>query len=196
MKIAVGLTITSSIQLLGSWGNKHEDLIQKIFKGALLPGSLETEKKNKILSSDFHRMLSYQDDNLFYSSPYSVGIENMNQNWHNAQLAWHLLGFYVDCTNNSEKDAEDYKEQREHRGEDKGRGPDHRRAQHQEMDDQGKDNGHNRDQKDILNDLDSNDDDNDVQNGAQRCIRKTMYAVVSLLSKGNRLNSFFLLVLS
>jgi hypothetical protein len=126
-------------------------------------------------------MLRYQGDNVFYSSPYSVGIENMNQNWHNAQLAWHLLGFYVDCTNYSEKDAEDYKEQREHREEGKGRGPERRRAQHQEMDDLGKDNGHDRDQKDILDESDGNDNDNDVQNGAQRCIRKTMYAVVSLL---------------
>lgn len=182
MKLALGLSITVSLQWLTSFGNMHEDHIPKRPK-LVLPG--------KVKSSDFHRMLRFQDVNVFYSSPYSVGIEDMNQNWHNAQLAWHLLGFYVDCAYYSDDDAEDYNGQREHRENGKRHNPDHRRAQRHERDDLSQDNGHENGLKNNLYDSDRNTDGKNVQKGATRCIRKTMYAVVSVLCKGPWLNSIF-----
>lgn len=43
------------------------------------------------------RMLSSQESNDFYTSSYSLGMEDMNKDWDDSQMAWHLLGFYVDC---------------------------------------------------------------------------------------------------
>jgi hypothetical protein len=49
------------------------------------------------------RMLSStQQSTDFYSSGYSLGLEDMNKDWDDAQMAWHLLGFYVDCSSKNE----------------------------------------------------------------------------------------------
>ena len=40
------------------------------------------------------------------TSPYSVGVKDMNQNWKSEQLAWHLLGFYIDCNATATDDGE------------------------------------------------------------------------------------------
>lgn len=41
------------------------------------------------------------------TSPFVVGYENINQDWHNEQLAWHLLGFYIDCGYSEEEHREE-----------------------------------------------------------------------------------------
>lgn len=93
-----------------------------------------------------------------------------------------MLGFYVDCAYYSDDDAEDYNEQRDHRENDKGHNSEHRQAQHQERDGLSRDDGHENEQKNNLYDSDHNDG-NYLPKGAPRCIRKTMYAVVSVLCK-------------
>ncbi len=45
---------------------------------------------------------STQQSTDFYSSGYSLGLEDMNKDWDDAQMAWHLLGFYVDCSSKNE----------------------------------------------------------------------------------------------
>jgi hypothetical protein len=128
-----------------------------------------------------HRMLKYQDDSTFYSSPYSVGIEDMNQDWHNAQMAWRLLGFYVDCNYNSDSGVGGYQEKDMDQKKEKGHDREHRRMQHQEKDDREKDDGPDRDHKDGHNEANHNDYSDDEGRSAKPCMRKTMYAVVSIM---------------
>lgn len=41
------------------------------------------------------------------TSPYVVGYEDINQDWESEQLAWHLLGFYIDCDSQEEDHHEE-----------------------------------------------------------------------------------------
>jgi hypothetical protein len=127
------------------------------------------------------RILKQQGNTTFYSSPYSIGMEDMNKNWRNVQMAWHLLGFYIDCTYNSDYESDNYqkrvlhdehqqKEGQEHTKEEK----DHRDDHHEEE--------HKADHK----------EDNE-EDGNKNCTRKVMYAVVCMF-KGTQkvLSAIFL----
>ena len=41
---------------------------------------------------------------VFDTSPYALGMEDYNQDWDTEQLAWHLLGFYIDCNDDGGDD--------------------------------------------------------------------------------------------
>jgi hypothetical protein len=82
------------------------------------------------------------------SSPYAVGMENINQGWGNEQLAWHLLGFYIDCNSEGDDEEEDH-EHEGHEEEEEPQGDGNRRL----------------------------NNDNDGSSGKTVCKRKVMYAV-------------------
>ena len=48
------------------------------------------------------------------TSPYVVGYEDINQDWDSEQLAWHLLGFYIDCDSQEDDRNENNNKEEDH----------------------------------------------------------------------------------
>jgi hypothetical protein len=70
------------------------------FKSVLDPAN-ENAQMIRAKNVAIDRMLSSTHKSTdFYSSSYSLGLEDMNKDWDDSQMAWHLLGFYVDCSKN------------------------------------------------------------------------------------------------
>lgn len=70
------------------------------FKSVLDPAN-ENAQMIRAKNVAIDRMLSSTEKSTdFYSSGYSLGLEDMNKDWDDSQMAWHLLGFYVDCSKN------------------------------------------------------------------------------------------------
>lgn len=129
MKISNAATtlISSALSLMSANAVNSGDWVQ-------LTPNIEFQSKVDPFTSNPHmtraknmaieRMLGSQKKSYASFDSYDIGMEDLNQDWDDGQLAWHLLGFYVDCNS--------------------GGGDDHHRRELQEdHHDEGGDNGKN-----------------------------------------------------
>lgn len=159
MNLSNCFTILATLSMLRIKGEAYKDWIQ-ISPDIEFQNRVEPTKNNaqmiRAKNSAIDRMLKQQGYTSFSTSPYTIGMEDMNGDWDaDVQMAWHLLGFYIDCNYNK----------------DEGDDP-HRRAL-QEGEDH-----HDEDQREDHNE-DHKDDHHDEDEVVNTCRRKTMYAVVS-----------------
>jgi hypothetical protein len=161
MKLANYFTMLATLAMLTKQGAADGNWIQ-ISPDIEFQSRMDPAKNNmqmiRAKNSAIDRMLKQQGYTSFSTSPYTIGMEDMNGGWDaDVQVAWHLLGFYIDCNSNNDE-ADDH----------------HKRAL-QEGDDP-----HDEDHKDE-HEEDHKDDHHDENEAVNTCRRKTMYAVVSLL---------------
>lgn len=166
MKSANAVSIILSLSILSAYGAANKEWMQ-ISPEISFQSRVDPAKSNAQLiratNSAIDRMLKHQGYTTFSTSPYTVGMEDMNGDWDaSVQMAWHLLGFYVDCTYNSDNEHDDH----------------HRRVLHEDEhqhEDQHREDEHHEDEH--------RDDHHDEEEVDKTCTRKTMYAVVSFLFK-------------
>lgn len=171
MSFVKALTIMETLRILGIYGAAYEDWIQ-ISPNIAFQSRVESAKNNaqmiRAKNSAIDRILKQQGNTTFYSSPYSIGMEDMNGEWNNVQMAWHLLGFYVDCVYNSDYEKDDYQKRVLHE----------ERQQKDDQEHQQK-NSHG----DYHHEEDHRDDRREEEEVDKNCTRKVMYAVVSFVFK-------------
>jgi len=105
MRISKAATIISSLlSLLSGYrlvaGSEWMHVAPNIEFQSKMDSHSSNTKMIRATNLAINRMLSSQKQqsySAFDTSSYSLGMEDFNQDWDSAQLAWHLLGFYIDC---------------------------------------------------------------------------------------------------
>jgi len=103
MKISKTVTtlISSVLPLMGTSAANSGDWVQLTpnieFQSKVDPFT-NNPQMTRAKNMAIERMLSSQKQSYASFDSYDIGMEDLNQDWDDGQLAWHLLGFYVDCS--------------------------------------------------------------------------------------------------
>ena len=109
--------------------NRNDEWVQLTpnvaFQSKIDSKSSSNEQMSRAQSLAIERMLSRNSQTYsapVSTSPFVVGYEDINQDWGSEQLAWHLLGFYIDCSSEGDEHREEeHREEDQHRRLDGGR---------------------------------------------------------------------------
>jgi len=112
------LLIGNSLAATDEWMHVSRNIE---FQSKINPYSSSNARMTRAANVAIDRMLGNnkkQSYAVFDTSPYALGMEDYNQDWDSAQLAWHLLGFYIDCNGDDGGDDHHRRELQEDHHED------------------------------------------------------------------------------